>query len=58
MTSYLVYEAGFPLMAGYNHLQEYLGQNLSLGPVVRQAFARCTLYVLARVRMHFVQLKI
>ena len=39
MTSYLVYEAGFPLMAGYNHLQEYLGQNLSLGPVVSRQVA-------------------
>ena len=42
MTSYiyLVYEAGLPLMAGYNHSQEYLGQNLGLEPFVRQAFAR------------------
>ena len=38
------------LMAGYNHSQEYLGQNLGLGSLVRQAFARCTLYVSARVR--------
>ena len=29
MTSYIiVYEAGLPLMAGYNHSQEYLRQNL------------------------------
>ena len=38
------------LMAGYNHSQEYLGQNLGLGPLVQQAFTRCTLYVSARVR--------
>ena len=37
-------------MAGYNHSQEYLGQNLGLGPLVRQAFTRSTLYVSARVR--------
>ena len=52
MTSYiyLVYEAGLPLMAGYNHSKEYLGQNLGLRPLERQAFARCSLYVSARVR--------
>ena len=50
MTSYLVCQAGLPLMAGYNHSQECLGQNLALVPLVKQAFARCTLYVLARVR--------
>ena len=52
MTSYiyLVYKAGLQLMAGYNHSQEYLGQNLGLGPLVRQAFARCTLYVTSWVR--------
>ena len=52
MTSYiyLVYEAGLPLIAGYNHLQEHLGQNLGLRPLVRQAFARCILYVLDRIR--------
>ena len=50
MTSYLVCQAGLPLMAGYDHSQECLGQNLALGSLVKQAFARCTLYVLARVR--------
>ena len=51
MTSYiyLVYEAGLPLMAGYNHSQEYLRLNLGLRPLVQQAFACCTLYVSARV---------
>ena len=47
------------LMAGYNHSQEYLGQNLGLGPLVRQAFARYTLYVQpGKEKTHFVQLKI
>ena len=37
-------------MANYNYSQEYLEQNLGLGPLMRQAFARCTLHVLANVR--------
>ena len=50
MTLYLVCEAELPLMAGYNHSQEYLGQNFDLILLVRKAFATCALYVSARVR--------
>ena len=39
MTSYLVYEAGLPLMAGCNHSQEYFGQNLCF-----RAASVCTLH--------------
>ena len=37
-------------MAGYNHSQEYLGQNLGLQPLERQAFACYSLYISARIR--------
>ena len=30
-------------MTGYSHSPEYLGQDLGLGPLVRQAFARYSL---------------
>ena len=50
MTSYIVYEAGLPLIAGYNHSQEYLGQNLGLESWVQQAFA-----VFACCTLHFVR---
>ena len=50
MTSYLVCEAGLPLMAGYNHSQEYLERKLNLEPFVRQAFIRCTPKIFARLR--------
>ena len=37
-------------MAGYNHSQECLEQNLDLGILMRQAFARSTQYFSATVR--------
>ena len=55
MPSYGVSKAGLPLMTRYNHSQEHLGQNLELEPSVQQAFARCTLYVLATVRNAYVR---
>ena len=44
VTLYLVCEIRLPSVTGYNHSQEYLGQNLGLGPSVQQAFVRCTPY--------------
>ena len=50
MTPYIVCKARLSLMAGNNHSQEYHEQNLDLGILMQQAFARCTQYFSATVR--------